>query len=263
MPRLAAFVEVYREFVATNFAEAMTYRVHFVLVIVMELLFYVTTLGTIDLIYGQVDTIGVWNREQFLFFASYMLAVDQLHMTLVSGGFWILSENIRTGALDWDLLRPLPFWFTAFFRWVRPGSLVLLPVAWGLVIWTGLAAGLAWWAWLVLPFLLALSFTLLVAFEVLLATLMFVTVEGTGINFLRMQFQTLSRWPDFVFAPWPRRLFSFVLPVLLVGSAPVRILFDPADSLLLLGLFPLLGAILVLNGIAWRAALASYSSASS
>lgn len=263
MRRLRHYARVYREFVATCFAESMSYRAHFVLLIVMELIFYATSLASVDLLYLHVSRVGLWNRAQFMFFVAYMLSVDQLHMTFVSEGFWTLAENIRTGQLDYDLLRPLSLHFTVFFRHVRPASLLLLPVTWGLVIHYGRAAGLPGWGWVALPCLQALSFAVLVAFEVLLATTMFVTVEGTGINFLRMQLQTVSRWPDFVYSPWPRRLFTFVVPVLVVGNAPVRWLFDLRDSSLLLLLFPILGGLVVANRLAWRRALAGYSSASS
>lgn len=254
---------VYRQFLATSVTQATSFRAHFVLLLVMELIFYATTLASIDILYDHVSHVGVWNREQFLFFVSYMLALDQLHMTFVSEGFWRLSLKIRQGDLDFDLLKPLSLFFTVFFRYVRAGTFLLLPVTWALVAWYGVAAGLPGWAWLALPPLLLLSFALLVALEVLLATAMFVTVDGTGINFLRMQFQTLSRWPDFVYSPWPRRVFTFLVPVLAIGNAPVRFLFDPRDSLLLLALVPMLGIVLAANAWLWRRALDGYSSASS
>lgn len=263
MARIVQYLRVYREFVATSYAEALSFRAHFVLSIVMELVFYVSTLATIDFLYLHVERIGVWNREQFLFFVCYMLMVNQLHTTFVAPNFWMLSEKIRRGQLDFDLLKPLHLFFTLFFRYLRPQTLLTLPICLCLLLYYGVIAGLPVWGWVVLPPLILLSTLLLVAFEILVSALMFVTIDGTGINFLRMQAQSLARWPDFVFSPEPRRLLTFVIPVLMIGSAPVRFLFDPHDSLLLLSMFPVLAALALANRWVWRRALESYSSASS
>jgi ABC-2 type transport system permease protein len=263
MRRLLWYLRTYREFLATSAAEAMSYRAHFVLLMVMELTFYATSLAGVDLIYGHVERIGVWRRDEFLFFLSYMLAVDELHMTLVSESFWILSDDIRTGTLDQKLLKPLSLFFTIFFRHIRVASFLMMPVSWGLLLYFGTRAGLPWWGWLAIPPLLLLSFALLVAIEVLVSTAMFVTIDGTGINFLRMQMQQVSRWPDFVFSPLPRRVMTVAVPLLVIGNAPVRFLFDPGDTALLLWMVPALGVVLALNSWLWRRALRGYSSASS
>jgi ABC-2 type transport system permease protein len=67
MPRLGHYLRVYREFLATCFAEATSYRAHFVLLILMELVFYATSLASVDMLYLHVERVGVWNRPQFLF----------------------------------------------------------------------------------------------------------------------------------------------------------------------------------------------------
>lgn len=263
MRRLLHYLRVYREFLVTSFVEATSYRAHFVLLVFMELVFYAISLASVDIVFQHVARVGVWNREQFLFFVSFMLSVDQLHMTFVSSGFWELSEKIRTGGLDYDLLRPLNLLFTVFFRHLRAACVLVLPVSWGLLAYFGYQAGLRLWGWLLLPFLLLLSFALMCAIEFLISTIMFFTVAGTGLNFMRMQLQELARWPDFIYAAGPRRLFTFGIPVLLIGSAPVRFLFDPAESLLLLALPVTLAVLVVANHFAWRFALRRYHSASS
>jgi ABC-2 type transport system permease protein len=263
MHRIWHYLKVYREFVFTSFAEAMTYRVHFVLLVLMELFFYAISLASVDILFDHVARVGVWNREQFLFFVCFMLSVDQLHMTFVSTGFWELSEKIRTGGLDYDLLRPLNLLFTVFFRHLRPACLLVLPVSWMLLIYFGIQARLPLWGWVILPGLILLSFLTMCAVEILLATGMFLTVEGNGLNFLRMQLQEVSRWPDFIYSTGPRRFFTFLVPVLMIGSAPVKALFDPSDTLLLLWMPVLLVGLLLANKLLWRWALRGYESASS
>ena len=61
----------------------MGFRVHFVLLILMDFLFLVTTLASVHIIYTHVSTIGPWNRDQLLFFVSIILIIQQCHMAFV------------------------------------------------------------------------------------------------------------------------------------------------------------------------------------
>lgn len=257
------YAAIYANFLSTSFAEASTYRMHFVLLILMDLVFYASVLLTVSFLYEHVALIGSWEREDFLFFLSFMLAVDHLHMTFISENFWRFSADVRLGNLDFVLLRPTNPLFTIFLRNMRPGSLVLIPVPWALVIYYGIQAGLAPSAWLLLPLVLFFSFLFLVCFEVLISMGSLWLVESQGINFVRMQFQSVARWPDFVYLPLFRRIFTFIFPVLLIGSAPVKFLFNHQEweGLVLMALLFFVEMLLI--AILWRMGLRRYESASS
>lgn len=263
MGTLKKYFGIYCGFLSTCFAEATSFRLHFVLLILMDLFFYLSTLATVDFIFDNVPQIGPWNREQFLFFLAFMLALDQLHMTFISEGFWSFSFELRTGNLDFHLLRPAGTIFAVFFRHIRPGSMVLIVVPWAVMIFYGMKIGLPPLSWALLPIFVVASLILLVSFELFLTMFMFWTIEVYGINFLRIQFQTLSRWPDFAFKPWPRRIFTFVLPVLLIGTPPAEVMMGTGPWYKLLYMAT---ATLILWGIIrvlWTKGLQSYESASS
>lgn len=260
---LKQYLSVYKEFLANAFAEATSYRLHFFLLIIMDQLFYFSILGSVDFIFDHVATIGAWDRRHFLFFASFMLAVDHLHMTFISESFWNFSFDIRTGRLDFTLLRPLNTLFTVFGRYIRPATMINGFVPWGFLVSFGRQLDFGLWQWLCLPVLVVFGLILLTSLEILISMLMFWTVEAFGINFLRMQLQNVSRWPDFIYRNYPRRVFTYLLPVLLVGSGPVRFLFDANEWPGLLGMLAALFLIWLLIAWAWKKALTSYESASS
>jgi ABC-2 type transport system permease protein len=254
---------VYREFVHTSFAEAMTYRTHFVLLIFLDIFFYFTTLASVSFIFDHVDKIGVWGRHEFLFFISIMLAIDHLHMTFVSESFWRLSVDIRKGNLDFTLIKPIGTIFTVFFRHIRPAGILNLVVPWGLIIHYGKIINLGALSWSMIPLLVLLGITLMVSMEILVSTSMFWLIEGWGVNFLRMQMQQLSRWPDFVFQALARKVLTIVFPILLVGSAPTRFLLDNQDFEPLLGMIAAILITWVLIRYFWKLGLTAYESASS
>lgn len=263
MSRLKVYFSVYCGFVSSCFAEGMTYRFHFLLLIAMDVFFYIVSLASVDFIFQHVEHIGIWNREEFMFYVAFMLALDQLHMTFISENFWALADQIRRGQLDYTLLKPLSTLFTTFFRYIRPASMLNIFVTVPMLVYYGIEANLPVVSWIALPFLVILGLTLWISIEILISCSMFWTLEGYGINFLRMQFQTVARWPDFVYSPWPRRFLTFFVPVLLIGNAPVRFLFDPWDFWPLILLIIAIAITWFLIKLLWRRGINHYESASS
>ncbi len=117
--RLNYYLNLYRHFFLTCISESMSFRTSFILTIVMDLLFYFTTLLSFEFLYQNVEFIGDWINNQFIFFVALMLAVDHLHMTFIIESFWRLSEHIKTGSLDYIILKPTNFFFNVFARNIR------------------------------------------------------------------------------------------------------------------------------------------------
>ncbi len=261
--KIKYYLLLYREFVKTCFVEAMSFRLHFVLLIVMDIFFYASVFATVDIIYNHVQTIGTWNRDQLMFFMSFVMAVDHLQMSFLANNFWELSLSIRQGNLDFILVKPASSLFSVFFRRISAGSTTIFAVPWGCMIFFGMQLHFSWHIWAILPFLVLLAFMLTGLIDIIISCSMFWMLEGTGINFLRMQLQQVSRWPDFIYANLIRKILTFVIPVLLIFNAPNRFLFNAGDWLPLVGMIAAIalgwGILLFL----WRICLNAYESASS
>lgn len=263
MDLLGKYFSIYKEFVSTCIAEATSFRVNFILLIIMDLIYYALTIATINIIFNHIEKIGPWGKNEFLFFFAFMIAVDHLHMTFASENFWDFPEFVRMGTLDFLLLKPVAPLFMLFFRRVRPSSFLNIFFTVGLLIYCGLKIQLSIWAWVCLPFFVFLSFLLFVSIDILLMMSVFYVVEGTGVNFLRMQFQTVGKWPDFIYKSMFRKLFLFAFPILMIASAPSRFLINYEDWILV-AIFPItLMVVWGLIGLCWRRGIRHYESASS
>ena len=263
MHTIKHYLSIYKKFIATSFSVQLSFRTSFVLLILMDVFFYLSSLATVDFVYDHVSTIGPWQKDKLMFFICFMLCVDHLHMTLISESFWVLSRQIRTGELDFILLKPIHSIFTIFFRYIRPSSMTNTIVAWGLLFYYGAKVPLTPLSWALLPILLLLSFILLAILEIIISAAMFWMTEGLGINFLRMQIQSLARWPDFIYKVLARRVFTIAMPILLVGSAPVRFLLDLKSWDYLAGMMAAIFIFGLLMFKVWSRALIRYESASS
>lgn len=257
------YLGLYRNYIAVCAAQALSFRTHFFLLVIVDLFFYASSFGVVAFLFEHVDMIGPWNRNEFLFFVSFFLAIDQLHMSMFAMSFWEFSADLRLGRLDFWLLKPAHVLFILFFRNVRFSNFFLTPVVWGALVYFGWKLSFGMEQWILLPLLILLGITLLVSIEILLSAAMFWTIESIGINFLRMQIQSVGRWPDFIYQYLFQKFFTLFVPILLVTSAPTHYLLRSDGGLLLLSMTAAIAICWVLNRYVWREGLKRYESASS
>ncbi|MBH47198.1 MAG: hypothetical protein CME71_03405 [Halobacteriovorax sp.] len=263
MNTIKHYLEIYRNFVATSTAEALSFRLNFLMITIVDTFFLISTLGSAYVLFSHVETIGPWNRDQLLFFLCFMLAVDDFQNLFVTNNFWMLSSDLKEGNLDYVFLKPVKSLFPLFFKYLRIASLGSVVSTIILLIYFGLRLDFELLQWALLPLLLLLALTLRSLIEMAIALLMFWTTEGTGINFIRLQLQSVSRWPDFIYKGLAKKALLTLVPVLLIGSAPLRFLFDFEQWQMLALLIVLCFVFFFVVRTMWTGAKYRYESASS
>ena len=223
MKIISKYFSLYKEFFKTSLSKELSFRANFILQSLMNVSFIGVYFFTSLFIFDHIEHIGLWNKQEFLLFLSFVFAVDQTHYLIFSFNFWMFSDDVRLGQLDFYLLKPFPSLFIVLLkRLAIPGIFTVL-LTYSLAIYFGIQLGLSFLMWLSLPLCLLLSLFLLLGLEVLISLFNFFTVEGGGINHARLQLQHLCRWPDFIYRD-PARLW--LLPFLAITSIPVRYLLD-------------------------------------
>lgn len=257
------FIEVYRNYISCSLTEELSFRLNFLMILVVDIIFLASTLGTAYVLFSHVETLGSWNQSQLLFFLCFMLVVDDFQALVLSSNFWQLSVELKAGNLDFTFLKPIPSLIPMFFRHIRPSSLLSVLASFILMIKYGLDLELSGIQFALLIPLLLLGIALRFLVEMNIALLMFWTTEGVGINFVRMQLQSMSRWPDFIYKGIARKLLTTVLPILLIGSAPLHFLFDYSQWHYVAFMTFLCLFFFVLLQFSWSRARVRYESASS
>ena len=275
MGGMATYWRVFLTFARNSLVRDMTFRGNFLLDAISSLAWVVPNVILYLQVFRFTNSIGKdsgWGEYQFYVFFATGLVMNSLVQTFFMTNIDELTDMIRTGGLDFVLLMPADTQFLVSLRRVDWSSLA------------NVVAGLA-----ILVFSLArLSYTPGVAQVVLYLVYMgcgvaiyyslMITLGAStvwlGRNLTLYDFWfyiiTFSRYPMEIYrgpwGVWLGRLFTFVIPVLLVINIPARMLVWPLGARQWpLALFTIgaSGACVAASRWVFQLALSSYRSASS
>jgi len=278
MTTIAAHLRVLATFARNSLVRDMTFRGNFLIEALTSLGWASMNLAFYVLIFRYTPMIGQntgWGRNEFFLFFATGLLINSTVQTLFMTNADELSDLIRTGSLDFILLRPMDAQFLVSLRRIDWSSLSNLAVGLALMVYS--LVELRYVPGLVQIVLYPLYVACGVAIYYSLMITLASTTVWIGRNLTLLDFwfyiTNFSRYPMEIYrGPWGdplRRMFTFAIPILIAVNVPARILIRPLDPQTpeswLLPLFALAAAAacLLASRRTFQQALASYRSASS
>jgi ABC-2 type transport system permease protein len=257
-------------FARFGLANELAFRANFLVKIIVEVLW----LGILLLFYGTIFTktnvVADWDRDQYLFFIGCHYALSGVVEAFFLSSCTSFPEMIRSGDLDFILLRPIDEQFIVSTRWVDWSAVASIFLGMSVM---GFALHDLHWAFDPLQ---AASFVLLFFCGVAMAYSFILLLTSSSVWLVRNQnlmelwwlFTTLMRYPREIYqGRWGQPFgwfFTFVVPVVLIVNIPARVMVKPLQDRFLLAIM-VVGALVLL----WASrrffmyALRSYRSASS
>lgn len=278
MTTAIAYLRVLATFARNSLVRDMTFRGNFLIDACASVAWVLMNLGFYLLIFQYTPMIGAgsgWGKFEFLAFFATGLLINSIVQTVFMTNADELSETIRTGTLDFILLKPMDAQFLVSVRRIEWSSLSNLLI--GLVLMAYSLARLHCMPGLVEIVLFPIYVVCGVAIYYSLMLTLASTSIWIGRNLTLFDFwfyiTNFSRYPMEIYrgpigTPL-RQVFTFLIPVLIVVNVPARILVAPlrprSAEDWLLPLFALLAAVVSLTVSRWvfGRALRSYRSASS
>ena len=272
---LRRYAAVFATFARNSLVRDMTFRANFVIEIVSALSWMSMYLGFYILIFQYTPSIGAdtgWGKYQFFVFLATTLFVNSIVEAFFMPNTEELSEMIRTGGLDFALLKPIDTQFLVSLQRVDWSSLANFLFAACLLGYSLFEIGhVPSWPQLVL-------YPLYVGCGVAMLYSLMITLAATSIWLGRNQ--TLYDFWFYItnFSRYPREIYSgpigdplsvvftFILPVLLVVNVPAWLMVRPLSAEeWSLAVYALLatGVCLLVSRWVFQRALLSYRSASS
>ena len=270
-------------FARNSLVRDMTFRTNFILDCITSICWMLMNLGFYVLIFQYTHSIGEatgWGQYEFFVFLATTMFINSVMQAFFMPNAAEFSELIRTGNLDFALLKPIDTQFLISLNKVSWSSLSNFFLA---------AALLAYSLWklsqeradFTIAPLAVLLYSLYIGCGIAILYSLMISLAATSIwlgrnqslydfwfyitNFSRYPMEIYNRGVGLVLFG----LFTFVIPVLVVVNVPARILAQPLDPRAswewpLFG-FAIVATLFSLAASRWvfRRALLSYRSASS
>jgi len=246
-------------------AAAMAYRSDFLLEGALAIAWLALTALPLLVLFDGRSSVAGWDESSALIVIACFMALRAILEGVISPSLTDMVERIRSGAFDYVLLKPVDAqamisasrfepWkvfdllgalaLTSYAFWLRGAVPTPHAVALGLVLFV--AGALAMYSlWIVCC---ALSFWV---------------VRMDNLQYLLGSIFDVARWPVQVFRGVWRMVFTFVIPVAVMTTFPSMALLGTLDPRTALATVGGAAALLVLSRLVWRAAIRSYTSASS
>jgi ABC-2 type transport system permease protein len=252
----------------------LTFRGNFLIEVVTRTFWFVAQLVLFEIIYSFVPDIEGWTREEYFAFMATGMLINSLVETLFMPNCANFSELIRTGDLDFALLKPIDTQFLVSFEKVDLAELTQVLMSGGL-LWYALDR-----AHVQVTLGNAALYLLLIGVGVAFFYSLMIVLASTSIWLGRNQGLYDFWFYITVFGRYPREFyagshplaqvvwfgFSYVIPILLVITVPAHVLLDQLDKAtwqiaLVAPLVTLVGLVLARRIFEWS--LRHYRSASS
>jgi ABC-2 type transport system permease protein len=212
-------------------------------------------------VFQYVDAAAGWTLERLLFLQAVWYLMDGVMWIVIQPNLWALSEQVRTGDLDFYLLQPGSALARMSLTMLNPADLpkILLAAALGtaaIVRGIDLTPGAA-----------ALGFVGILAAMVLmwaigvLTHVKAITAVRFEAGFAMHAAHNLARIPVTFYGRALSAVLTFVVPIAFLSTVPAELVFGARDWRGALAAIGVAAAAVLLTNLAWRREIGRYSGA--
>jgi ABC-2 type transport system permease protein len=247
----------------------LAFRGNFLVKVSVELLWLGILIAFYRTVFAKTSHIADWSESEYFFFVGCFFALNGLIETLFLENCNEFAELVRTGDLDFLLLKPIDEQFLVSCRRIDWGCAPNLLMGAVLMIIALVQQGWAFDPIRIGAFFLTFGCGVAIAysFMLLLTSVSVWMVRNQSLMEMWWLFSSLARYPREIFSGrWAEPLgqfFTFFIPILLVSNVPANVMvrvFDPA----MIGLTVASAVVLLwISRRFFQVALRSYRSASS
>src|SRR3954467_8939808 len=223
------YLEIWGIMLRNSLIRELSFKINFILWMVVEVLWFCGQVAFFSIIFGQVDRIGDWSKWEVILLIGTHQMIAQLFQAFFFVNVSNIPELVRTGRLDSLLVLPIDSQFAVSTKQFGLDS-VLNAILGGIVVIVALAKlqvtpGLG----MIALYLVALCFGVAVHYSIMLAlaAISFWIVRAQGLVYGYFNFLQIARYPDAIFPRLFQFVFSWVVPVIIVANIPARLLVKP------------------------------------
>ncbi len=269
MQSLGRYLRLLGSLARYTIARELAFRGNFLVKVSVEVIWLAIMLAFYETIFARTNTIAEWPKDEYLFFVGCFFALNGLIEMLFLENCNDFAELVRTGDLDFLLVRPIDEQFLITCRRVDWATAPNILMGFGLM---GIALARLHWHFdpvRVVTFFATFACGTAIAYSFMLILTSFSVwmVRNQSLMEMWWLFSSLARYPKEIFLGSRAEplgfFFTFILPILLVAYVPSSAMVRSLDP-------PMVGFTLFATALLlWSSrkffqhALRSYRSASS
>jgi len=235
MRTLAKYLHLLGKLASYTLAREMAFRGNFLVKVSVEVIWLGIMLAFYETIFARTKTVASWSKDEFFFFFGCFFALNGLIEMLFLENCNDFAELVRTGDLDFLLLRPIDEQFLITCRkvdWATAPNVLMGFTVMGIAL-----ARLHWQfdAVRVVTFFATFACGTAIAYCFMLVLTSFSVwmVRNQSLMEMWWLFSSLARYPKEIFrgslaAPLGM-FFTFFLPILLVANVPSNAMVRTLD----------------------------------
>ena len=260
------YIQIWLAFFRNTLSRDMEYKTNFIFEIFIDAIYYSSLFFFFKIIFQFTNQLGDFNQDAVIIFLITMYIADSLYVFLLGGNVFHINENVKSGDLDFILLKPINSQFFISCRYVNTHALISISILSILLI--KLTYSYHNESFLIINhlfFIPSLIFGMFIfySFEFMIASLSFWFRNFSYAGWLAGELIKYSRRPDSIYKRWFQKVLYTIFPMAMICSVPSRILiFGVNFKLFFLQLFIAI-LFLWITTIIWSKGLIRYESASS
>ena len=263
---VSRYFKIWLAFLRNTLSRDMEFKMNFIFEIFIDAIYYGSLFFFFKIIFQFTDTLGDFNHDAVIIFLVTMYIADSLYVFFLGGNVFGVNNQVKSGDLDFILLKPINSQFFISTRYVNTYALISIFILSLLLIkltYTYHGGSFIFINYLFCSISLVLGMFIFYSIEFMIASLVFWFRNFSYAGWLAGELTKYSRRPDSIYKEWFRKTLFSVFPMAMISSVPSRFLiFGINIKLFFLQLF-VSCFFLWLTTIIWNRGLLHYESASS
>ena len=275
-PETANYRRVWLTFFTNALIREMTFRGNFLINLVTRAFWFVAQITLFEIIFRNVDSINDWSREEYFAFMATAMLINAIVEAFFMPNCANFSELIRTGNLDFALLKPIDTQFLISCEKMELAMVNQTLLASSLLIYSLIVIGQPISVTQVVIYLLfiVVGVAFFYSLMIILASTSIWLGRNQGLYDFWFYITVFARYPRSIYngvdssriemGEVVQSAFTWAVPILLVVTVPTQLIAKSLSD----WTFPVIGLTasvvgLVLSRLVFNWSLRSYRSASS
>ncbi|MFB3896157.1 MAG: ABC transporter permease [bacterium] len=243
----------------------MMFRWNFLIRVSTEIVWLGLYVIFVEVLFSHINVLAGWTKYEMLLLFGTSHVISQVFEGLFFVNCIELPESIRTGNMDFFLIKPINSQFLVSTRFIDLGAITNIFIGFILVGYSWIHLSYHLTIYNLAMYLVLILNGMLIYYSIMfmMMTISFWTIRGEGMISVYYQSTNFARQPAEIYRGMLKLFLTFVFPMIVVVNFPVKAILNSLSGWLVL--YGLIAGIvlLYLSHKFWSFAVKDYRSASS